>query len=229
MSFISFLIERNFSAVVRRNLNLIQRLSSSSDKKKEISSAADCHSSGFQLSSFQNDYDKRDKNFFLVSASNYALNVPAVSWNHFDQFVFVNLSLNSAIMPKKGEIFWEVGKSLTKETWVKGEFVTSPEFPITNTCSLIVKFYPAGIDDSERPSFLITRTSSEAAFKMSGECQLCHGITIVKIYIFEDNYENGQSSLPIWVLKDIGSLRRLKIFHSLPELCYRLLYTITEA
>ncbi|GBM14494.1 hypothetical protein AVEN_182012-1 [Araneus ventricosus] len=76
-------------------------------------------------------------------------------------------------MPIKGEIFWEVGKSLTKETWAKGEFVTCSEFPITNACALIVKFYPGGVDNSERPFSRFIRTNTEGDFKMCGECQLC--------------------------------------------------------
>ncbi|KAF8781731.1 hypothetical protein HNY73_012100 [Argiope bruennichi] len=132
-------------------------------------------------------------------------------------------------MPKKGEIFWEVGKNLLKETWSKGECVSSPEFPITENCSLIVEFYPAGMT-TDSPTFKLIRTNTEGALKMCFGSQLCHGITIVKMYRFEDVFNDGDSSSSkSWFLEDIGSLRLLKIFHSLPELCYRLIYTIMDA
>ncbi|KAF8781730.1 hypothetical protein HNY73_012099 [Argiope bruennichi] len=130
-------------------------------------------------------------------------------------------------MPIKGEIFWEVGKSLTKDTWTKGECVTSPEFPVTEKCSLIVKFYPGGFGNTDRPTFIRFRTNTDDPLKMCGEVQLCHGITIAKIYTFEDNYKVGES-ICTRHLDDIGSLHRLKIFHSLPDMCYRLLYTIRD-
>ncbi|CAL1261841.1 unnamed protein product [Larinioides sclopetarius] len=132
-----------------------------------------------------------------------------------------------AAMPRKGEIFWEVGKSLTKETWAKGECLTSPAFPITDTCSLMVKFYPGGVDDTDRPIFRYIRTNTEGTMKMCGTSQLCHGTTIAKMYTFEDDFKVGESVCKT-CLDDIGSLKRLKIFHSLPELCYRLLYTIVD-
>ncbi|GIX87400.1 uncharacterized protein CEXT_603001 [Caerostris extrusa] len=133
-------------------------------------------------------------------------------------------------MQLKGEVFWEVGKTLTKDTWEKGECVTSPEFPILDNCSLIIKFYPAGISNMDFPVFRRIRTNTNGAMKIVGEVQLCHRDTLAKIYKFSDDYHDGEScgNNAVRKLEDIGSFHRFKIFHSLPELCYRLIYTIMD-
>ncbi|GFT50136.1 uncharacterized protein NPIL_158341 [Nephila pilipes] len=131
-------------------------------------------------------------------------------------------------MPKKGEIFWEMGKSLLKDSWQKGEFVSSPEFSITDICSIVVQFYPAGDRSCEKPLFIYVRTNTHGAVRISGNVQLCHDFRITKEYRSDVHFKDSQSSTR-HCLKDIASIARLKIFHSLPDLCYRFVYEIKDA
>lgn len=128
-------------------------------------------------------------------------------------------------MLKKGEIFWEVGKQLCKSTWDRGEFVKSPMFPITDTCSLEIYFYPGGLGDYENPLFKRVRNNTDEYMRIKGEIQLCHGITIAKWYRLDDIFQKGENCCT-FSLQDIPSHAKFKIFHSLPDLCYRLIYTI---
>ncbi|GIY39590.1 uncharacterized protein CDAR_371151 [Caerostris darwini] len=127
-----------------------------------------------------------------------------------------------------GTIFWEVGKTLTKYTWEKGECVTSPEFPIMYNCSLIIEFYPAGVGNLDFPLFRRIRTNTNGAMVIEGEEQLCHGERLARIFTFYDEYHDGESyaNNAARQLGGIGSFHDLKIIHSLPELCYRLIYTV---
>ncbi|GFX48400.1 uncharacterized protein TNCV_4613961 [Trichonephila clavipes] len=131
-------------------------------------------------------------------------------------------------MPKKGEIFWRMGEGLLKDFWQRGEFISSPEFPITDTCSIYFQFYPEG-DFDDRPTFKLICTNTNGSLSISGDWQLCHGETIAKWYIFEKKvFKKGESASSHYLL-DVGNAARFKIFHSLPELCFRLIYKIEEA
>ncbi|GIY39592.1 uncharacterized protein CDAR_371161 [Caerostris darwini] len=132
-------------------------------------------------------------------------------------------------MQLKGEIFWEVGKTLTKHTWEKGECVTSPEFPIMENCSLIIEFYPAGIDSLDFPLFRRIRTNTNGAMEIEGKEQLCHAERVSRIHAFYDDYHDGEccANNAARMFEGIGSFHDLKIFHYFPELCYRLIYNIT--
>ncbi|GFR11229.1 uncharacterized protein TNCT_152081 [Trichonephila clavata] len=130
-------------------------------------------------------------------------------------------------MPTKGEIFWKMGEGLKRNSWQKGEFISSPEFSITDTCSIYVQFYPEG-DIDDKPTFKLIRTNTNGTLCISGDWQLCHGETLAKWYILEKVFENGESTSSYYLL-DVGNAARFKIFHSLPELCFRLNYKIEEA
>ncbi|KAG8195209.1 hypothetical protein JTE90_027952 [Oedothorax gibbosus] len=130
-------------------------------------------------------------------------------------------------MPKPIEIFWEVGKQLWKNKWERGEFVKSQKFPVTDTCSLEIYFYPEGLEDYEKPLFKRVRSSTNEWMNIKGDIQLCHGITIAKWYLLDDVFEKGQDFAMYYYLEDIPNLSKFRIFHSLPELCYRLIFTVS--
>ncbi|GFY48689.1 uncharacterized protein TNIN_441041 [Trichonephila inaurata madagascariensis] len=120
-----------------------------------------------------------------------------------------------------------MGEGLNRNSWQKGEFISSPEYPITDTCSIYVHFYLEGEFD-DKPIFKLIRTNTNGSLSISGDWQLCHGETIAKWYILKNVFENGESTSSHY-LPDVGNAARFKIFHSLPELCFRLIYKIEEA
>ncbi|KAG8197245.1 hypothetical protein JTE90_007497 [Oedothorax gibbosus] len=124
-------------------------------------------------------------------------------------------------MPKPLEIFWEVGKELWKNKWERGEFVKSPKFPITDTCSLEIYFYPEGLEGYEIPLFKRVRSSTDEWMNIKGEIQLCHGIRLVNRYGLDDVFERSED----FVYQYVDSYFR--ILHSLPDLCYRLIFTVS--
>ncbi|KAF8781729.1 hypothetical protein HNY73_012098 [Argiope bruennichi] len=130
-------------------------------------------------------------------------------------------------MQKKGEYFWCVGKMLTRRSWMTGEFVSSPVFRITDNCSLRIRFYPAGVGDQDCPAFERIRTNSKCTLKIHGQFQLCYGETLTKFYRFSETYEDGQSNC-VYYLDDVENLSRFQIYHSLPDLCLRFIYTVTS-
>ncbi|KAG8195208.1 hypothetical protein JTE90_027951 [Oedothorax gibbosus] len=135
-------------------------------------------------------------------------------------------------MAKKGEVFWEVGKQLPKETWDKawsrGEFVESPKFTMPGICTLHIFFYPGGMSDSDYPKFKLVRSDATLkSSKIRGEVQFLHGDTLAARFVFKEKFERGNTDY-VHGFQDFQDLRRLRIFHSLPELGYRYIYTVSE-
>lgn len=129
-------------------------------------------------------------------------------------------------MLRKGVLFWDLGKQLgVKKDWQKDEFVVSPSLAITDTCFVVVKFYPAGLGDkgSDQPSFEITRNQTDQELRIM-DWDICHGITLAKKY-HGFRLEEGKASEYIY-LKDIQNFSRFKIFHSLPDVCVRFTFCI---
>lgn len=135
-------------------------------------------------------------------------------------------------MAKKGEIFWEVGKELPKESWDKvwsrGECVESPKFTMPDVCTLQIFFYPGGIGDSEVPMFKLVRSNTTMKLrKIQGEIQLLHKDFLAGRFYLDDQFERGCTDY-VHGFRDFPDLHTLKIVNTLPELGYRWIYRVLD-
>lgn len=132
-------------------------------------------------------------------------------------------------MLTEGKIFWDLGKQLPKDTWSKNwqsnECVISPIFRILNTCSLQIFFYPAGIGDSERPSFKLVRDSTE--WTLNGTMRLMDNSCLVSFFSFSKDWQFGRGkSVFTYDLKYFRNIQHFRKYYYLDKLRYCLHWTV---